>query len=82
MAPPIEFCAAYYVAQFRASLHFSLLPLLVDLLKFYKIVLSQLVSNAVRVVVTFEAHCQSFEIPSFVGLFRSLFIIKVSVVPG
>lgn len=51
--PSLGFCAAY-VNQLKVGIEFPLLPLLIEILDYYKIALSQLVRNAIRVIVSFE----------------------------
>lgn len=51
--PSLDYCVVY-VDQFRVGLHFPLIPLLVEVLGYYRIALSQLVHNAIMVIVSFE----------------------------
>lgn len=55
--PPIDYLTVY-VDNFRAGLHISLLPLLLDLLIHYDITLSQLVPSAIQAIVGFEKLCR------------------------
>lgn len=49
---PVDFCAVY-IDHFKAALYLSLFSFLVDILVYYELALSQLVSNAVRTLIAF-----------------------------
>lgn len=72
---PINYFVVY-VDHFKVGLHFSLLPLFLDLLIYFDINLSQLVPNAIRVIVGFKKLWRSKGVVSFLALFRAFFYLK------
>lgn len=78
---PISFYVAY-LDQFKVGLRFPLIPLLIEILKHYDISLSQFVPNAIRVIVGFEWFCRSKGLVSSLVLFRSIFMLKSSLIQG
>lgn len=56
--PPLGYCIVYH-EQVRAGVRFPLLSLLIEVLSHYNLALTQLVPNAVRVIVGFERVCRA-----------------------
>lgn len=65
---PIRYCASY-LEQFRAGLRFPLILLPQEILFHYQIALSQLVPNAVRIIVGFERYCRNHRVVTSLALF-------------
>lgn len=79
--PPI----GYYVTNlnhFKAGLRFLLLPLLIETLSHFKIALSQLVPNTIRVIMRFERFYRDRQVITSLSFFQSLFILNMSPVKG
>lgn len=64
-----------------AGLHFLLLPLLIEIVTHY-ITFSQFVPNAIRFIVEFKRLYRNKRVVTSLALFRSLFVLKTSLVPG
>lgn len=75
--PPIGFNAVY-VDHFKAGLHLSLFPLLLNILDHYHLALSQLISNAIQKVVVFQIFCDSQKIRSSIDLFRRFLLLNLA----
>lgn len=79
--PPIGYSAIYH-DQLKASNRFLLLLLLIEVMIYYNIALTQLVSNVIKVVVRFERICRMKRVISSLALFTFFFILKVSSIPN
>lgn len=77
---PLGYCIAY-VDQLKTGLRFPLFPLLLEILCHHQIVLSQLVPNAIRLIVGFECHYRNHRVVTF-GFISCLFYMKSSPVVG
>lgn len=74
---PLDFFSVY-LDHVQSVLHFPLLPLIIEVLGHYGIALTQLVPNAIRVIVGFERLCRSRGLVSSLALFRAFFYLKSS----
>lgn len=72
---PLGF-TSIYVEQLRASLHFPLFHLVIDILRHYEMCLSQLVLNVISCVIAFKLFSKKRGVRSSVRLFCSFFSIK------
>lgn len=76
-------CAPYgffaiYVDQLRVGLHLSPFPLIVSLFRHYEILFTQLVLNAIRMIIAFKLYYRANRVDSSVDLFHFFFMIKCS----
>lgn len=78
---PIGFCFAY-LDQFKDGLRIPIIPLLMEILEHYMIALSQLVLNAIRVIVGFERFYRDKKVVTSLSLFRAFFYLKSSLIAG
>lgn len=79
--PPLD-SFSIYVEHIRSGLRFPLLPLIIEILDYYGIASTQLVPNAIRVVVGFERLCRLRGVVSSLALFQVFFYLKSSCTNG
>lgn len=72
--PPAN-CVTTYVAHLRAGLRFFLHPLFVDICKYYKVQLGQLMSNVIRTTMGFLMTCRAFGCECRLELWRRLYYL-------
>ena len=75
--PPVGFFTLYK-EHLVAGLRFSLHKFIVDVLRYYRISLAQLVPNGVRILIRFLITCLEHNVPPTVTLFRYFFQMRRS----
>lgn len=78
---PLGF-SSIYIDQFRVGLSLPVFPFLLRVFRHYRIALSQLQPNGIRVVVTFYLYCCRREVLPTVAIFRTFFILKAATPRG
>lgn len=72
--PPAN-CVTTYVAHLWSGLHFPLHPLFVDICKYYRIQLGQLMPNMIRTTMGFLMACRAFRCELSVGTVEQVVLL-------